>query len=74
VSIFDPDVPVACRTHDRDLWISDDAAQRAEAERRCEGCPVIVGCLAHGLAHREFGVWGGVDMGSAKAHKLREGK
>lgn len=63
---FTPDVPTPCKGDDWRLWISEDAAERDEAARRCTGCPVIVACYTHGDREGEVGVWGGVDLGMTK--------
>ncbi len=45
-----------------ELWLSDDATDRALAARWCTGCPVLVECGAAADEHDErFGVFGGVD-------------
>jgi len=45
-----------------EMWLSDDATERAQAARWCVGCAVLVEC---GAAADEQGerhhVWGGVD-------------
>jgi hypothetical protein len=44
------------------MWLSEDAADRAEAALRCHGCPVYVECGAAAEARQEkFGTWGGRD-------------
>ena len=64
--LFTPDEPRPCDGDDRDLWISESAAERDEAARRCHGCQYIVACYAYGDRHGEVGVWGGVDLGMRK--------
>ncbi len=53
-----------------DLWLSDDADDRAQAVRWCVGCPVLVEC---GAAADEQGekhhVWGGRDRTAATTRK-----
>ena len=45
-----------------ELWLSDDATERAQAATWCAGCPVLVECAAAADEHDErFGVFGGVD-------------
>jgi hypothetical protein len=45
------------------LWISENAADRAEAAKLCQGCPVQLDCWEVAAARGErFGVWGGVDF------------
>ncbi len=46
----------------RDEFTHDDATRRAVARSYCDGCPVLVECLAAGRAERAFGVWGGLDL------------
>jgi hypothetical protein len=44
------------------MWLSEDAAARAEAARRCVGCPVYDPCGQAAEARQEkFGTWGGRD-------------
>lgn len=44
------------------LWLSEDAAERALAATWCAGCPVLAECRDAAAANGErFGVWGGVD-------------
>jgi len=62
---FAPDPESACyeHTHGRDNpWTHDLPEVRREAAALCTGCPVIAQCYAHGKKHKEFGVWGGVDL------------
>ena len=59
----DPESPCYDHAHGRDNpWTHDDDRVRREAAKLCHGCPVIAQCYAHGKKHREFGVWGGVDL------------
>lgn len=45
-----------------DLWLSDDADDRAQAARWCVGCAVLTECGAAADEHGErFGVFGGRD-------------
>lgn len=45
-----------------DGWISDDAAERADAAGRCDGCPCLTECAeAADSTVEKFGVWGRVD-------------
>ena len=55
------------RTHcsdpdSRHMWLSESAAERAEAAKLCRGCPVILECGQAATARKErWGVWAGVD-------------
>jgi len=52
-----------------ELWLSDDADDRALAARWCAGCPVLLQCRAAADERDErFGVWGGVDC-TAPSHR-----
>ena len=42
------------------LWLSEDPAERQQAQRLCHGCPVLDPCAAVGV-HQRFGVWVSVD-------------
>ncbi len=45
-----------------EMWLSDDATDRAQAARWCAGCPVLTECGAAADEHDErFGVFGGTD-------------
>lgn len=44
---------------DPDQWFRNDVT-RQDAADLCAGCSVLSECLAHALAEREFGVWGGM--------------
>ena len=45
-----------------EMWLSDDATDRAQAASWCTGCPVMAECAAAADEHDEkHGVWGGVD-------------
>ncbi len=45
-----------------EMWLSDDATERAQAARWCAGCPVLVECGAAADENDErHGVWAGVD-------------
>lgn len=46
----------------RDLWLSDDYDERAQAAAWCNGCPVWQECGAAAESRQErFGVWAGQD-------------
>jgi WhiB family transcriptional regulator, redox-sensing transcriptional regulator len=52
----------ACRDTDPDLFFSTADADRQEALRLCNACPVRLECLEHALSTREtYGIWGGTD-------------
>jgi hypothetical protein len=51
------------------LWLSEDPAERQQAQRLCHGCPVLDPCAAIGV-HQHFGVWGAVDHIRAPGKKL----
>ena len=57
-----------CRLDDR--FISENAAERAEAADLCLDCPVFAACQAAG-AFEKFGVWGGVDRTPVRAPQAR---
>jgi WhiB family redox-sensing transcriptional regulator len=44
-----------------DLFIQDNLlqAQITEAKKLCDACPILKQCAVWGLAHEEFGIWGG---------------
>jgi len=45
-----------------EMWLSDDADDRAQAATWCTGCSVLVECGAAADEHGErFGVFGGTD-------------
>lgn len=49
-----------------EMWLSDDATDRAQAASWCVGCPVLVECGAAADEHGErFGVFGGRDRTAA---------
>lgn len=49
-----------CRDdQDRDRWFPFSPEDLAYAQSVCADCPLIDACLAAGISHREFGVWGG---------------
>jgi len=52
-----------------ELWLSDDATDRALAASWCAGCAVLTECGAAADERDErFGVWGGVDC-TAPSHR-----
>lgn len=69
----------ACKGMDPGLFVGPDGEERADREAReveakavCRSCPLIAECLAHALANREFGVWGGTSDDDRKA--IRTGR
>jgi hypothetical protein len=56
------DTPCLDPANDLRWWTHDEPEVRREAAALCSGCPVIAQCYAHGKKHKEFGVWGGVDL------------
>lgn len=69
-------VRTPCQRAGGDPWLSESAAERAEAAAACADCPLTVECLAaarepidvggYRVARRVvFGVRGGVDFGEA---------
>lgn len=51
---------------DGELWLSDLAADRHEAMRKCAPCEELAQCLMGAIGRREmFGVWGGRDFSHA---------
>jgi hypothetical protein len=47
-----------------------DPKQYQEARNICASCPVLEECKAHGLAHEQYGVWGG--LSPEQRRKLRK--
>jgi uncharacterized protein YbjT (DUF2867 family) len=46
-----------------DDWTAEDAATRASAARRCDGCPCLTECGTAAAETRErHGVWAGHDL------------
>jgi hypothetical protein len=65
-------VPVTaeCQTNP-DLFFSDDDASKSIAKGVCSSCPVRVACKKTAFENREkHGIWGGVDMSTARLPKL----
>lgn len=57
------------------LWLSDDAEDRARAVVLCGPCPLLMACGAAADATGErFGVFGGVDRGAAARERVRAGR
>jgi len=45
----------------QEFFFSDNKASLVrEAKKICAECPVLQQCLAHGMKHDEYGVWGGL--------------
>jgi len=54
----DQDVP--CRSHDPELFFSEDPAEVERAKSLCLECPLRAACLSGARQRREpWGVWGG---------------
>ena len=57
---------------DRHEWLSDDAADRADAAHACTRCAVTALCHAAALDKRpSFGVWAGIDWGDPRQRPKR---
>ena len=55
-----------------EMWLSDDADDRAQAAALCAGCAVLTECGAAADEHDErFGVFGGVDRTPPPASRRR---
>lgn len=53
-----------------ELWLSEDAEDRAQAARWCAGCPVLAECAAAaGELKACFGVWAGRDYGERASRR-----
>lgn len=77
-----PDRP--CTDTDNDLWYPvpkrtgrrgghDDSykAAVAHAKALCARCPVLEDCRAHGIAHEQWGIWGGLTETEREALRRR---
>jgi len=53
------DTVVACRGVDPDLFFPQTPEGVRVAKERCAACSLIYECLAWGLHHEEYGIWGG---------------
>lgn len=62
--------PVPCQ-QTPDLWISDDAEERAVAAELCAGCPLLEECNAAAVANKEEFVWGGQDFTKPRRQVVR---
>jgi hypothetical protein len=50
------------------LWLSEHPAERAEAARLCQGCPVEIECWVASVARNErWGVWAGIDRSPSRS-------
>lgn len=67
-----------CRQIGGDAWFPDSLDMQTqtastEAKTTCKRCPVQEKCLTWALAGGErFGIWGGINFGTARASMLRE--
>lgn len=59
----------ACAGSDPRSWYPGRGEALDVLRRLCEGCPVVVDCLAWSLRHERYGVWGGV--GEAGRQRIR---
>ena len=65
--------PPPCVTTPGDLWLSDSAADRAQATVLCGGCAAFAACASYAdLANERFGCWAGVDRGAARTNDSEE--
>ncbi len=66
-----------CRSHDPELWFSEQTDHIAAAQQLCRSCPLVAACLAGALERREpWGVWGGelFERGAVVARKRPKGR
>lgn len=65
-----------CRDgNNHQLFFSSRAADLAQAQDICRGCPVQVQCLELALQERlEYGVWGGVIFWDGEAFHRKRGR
>lgn len=54
------------------LWTSDDHEDREAAAHRCQTCPLLIPCQAHG-EHERANTWGAADRGP-RTYKPRESR
>ncbi|GAB3758775.1 hypothetical protein GCM10027599_26620 [Yimella radicis] len=53
-----------------ELWLSEDAEDRAQAARWCAGCPVLAECAAAADELKAcFGVWAARDYGERASRR-----
>lgn len=72
---LDTGLSIPC-SRDRDLWVSESSADRAEAAERCrlQPCPLLAECHAAAVEGGEAFTWGGVDFGNLPTKQQRKGK
>jgi WhiB family transcriptional regulator, redox-sensing transcriptional regulator len=61
-----------CAQSDPDLWFPEKGGTSAEARRICEGCPVLMECIAHterveATVGPQEGAWAGRNRRSRRA-------
>ena len=49
-----------CRKIDPEVFYPPDGLGVAQAQAICATCPVVDACAEWGIAHEEYGVWGGL--------------
>ena len=65
--------PPPCVTTPGDLWLSESAADRAQACELCHCCRAFAECATYAdLARERFGCWAGVDRGAARTNDTEE--
>jgi Transcription factor WhiB len=55
------DVPCHSPAVNPEWWFAEEERLLRKARALCASCPLQRQCFNHGLAQREFGVWGGFD-------------
>ena len=68
-----------CRDMDPDLWFpefdertTEYADQAKQAVAICNVCPVKDECLAYGLKHEDYGIWGGTTPSQRREMRKNE--
>ena len=61
------DDTAACIGHPVDWWFPADKVNATVAKAICQTCPLIEPCRAHGIAHEQHGVWGGLTVRERRA-------
>lgn len=56
-----------------ELRLATYAAHRYASEL-CQGCPMIEHCAEWGIAHEEYGVWGGLPPAMRKRTRMKRGQ
>lgn len=75
MSTFMPDLSrAACATPGGRLIFDDINTSTVPMARAiCQDCPVIRECLAWGVLHEDFGMWGGHTKDQLRAERNRHG-